>query len=941
MRIIILSLLFTLLSNVALAKFDIRKVQLNCQQSSRCTDIESVFKSLERSFSSYEHFQDVLKLYVANEGIKMFSYDVLQVNNDFVLDIDIQLRKVVLEINEPIIKGNYTFELPSIIPIKQDDYFNLEKVKSTQRLYRDSAKDAGFERAKVNYSIEELSDGVSLSFLIDLGLPTIVDNVFIVSKSSFLKQFVNARLNSYIGKPFAVQQFKSEIDELKKIVQDFGYYLVDFEIKYKYVEKKVTLYFNILKAERFVFNVEKNNVLSNTQVKSELSSLFMTGQRKLTKEDIKLNLLEKLEKYGYKFSNLVIHETSQKDKFGDQITYYKIDLESTVKVKSRGILFKGNNFYNQDELLSLYRLHATEQAKYNYYDPTYIENFVNILREKYIQDGYVSVWLDKPSVEFDQKKKSFFTVFKIREGMRTMIRTIRLQGVEDKMSFEIRRELESREGKHFNPVVFKNDIDKVESLLRNMGYYYAKVTNRKGESIVRYKTDNSSVDITLSIELGKKIIAGDIIIVGNRKTRKRLIKREISFDRGDLISSDELKQSQLNLLSLGIFSSVQIKPVSRSEDISDILIFVREKDFGLFEVAPGVRTDIGLKVSTAVTYNNLEGMNKRISFQSTINRRFDLNALDDERRLSSEVLLEYDASVNYTENKILRSNVDANMTLTQARKRFYSYDADIQRVGYTLSQDFTRWFNVSFRQQLERISQYNATDPTNHGQFQIGSITPSVTFDFRDRAVNPTKGALFDLSYEIANPSVLSQEEDELTIDYYKFISRNRFYLPITDNLVFAFSTTYGIQETMSSKGLNSNNDSVVRIPSIKVFRIAGSDMVRGFEDDEINRVDIGDETADIGDVEVNRRAYMANIKFEPRYFLSDSMIMGLFYDAGRVFVDNFDKSKLRSSVGISFKYVTPVGTLDFDYGIKLLRKRDSDGKLDSPGRLHVSIGFF
>jgi outer membrane protein insertion porin family len=49
----------------------------------------------------------------------------------------------------------------------------------------------------------------------------------------------------------------------------------------------------------------------------------------------------------------------------------------------------------------------------------------------------------------------------------------------------------------------------------------------------------------------------------------------------------------------------------------------------------------------------------------------------------------------------------------------------------------------------------------------------------------------------------------------------------------------------------------------------------------------------------------------------------------------------LRQSVGVTFKVVTPVGTLDFDYGIKLLRKKDQSGNLEAPGRFHVSIGFF
>ena len=127
-------------------------------------------------------------------------------------------------------------------------------------------------------------------------------------------------------------------------------------------------------------------------------------------------------------------------------------------------------------------------------------------------------------------------------------------------------------------------------------------------------------------------------------------------------------------------------------------------------------------------------------------------------------------------------------------------------------------------------------------------------------------------------------------------------------------------------------------IPNIKVFRLNGVDVVRGYEDDEINRLPSGKP---ISEVQVDEKAYMAVLKLEPRFFLSDSSMFGLFYDTGRVFVGDYDTSQLRSSVGFTFKYLTPVGSLDFDYGIKLLRKRDEDGSLESPGRLHLSIGFF
>lgn len=123
-----------------------------------------------------------------------------------------------------------------------------------------------------------------------------------------------------------------------------------------------------------------------------------------------------------------------------------------------------------------------------------------------------------------------------------------------------------------------------------------------------------------------------------------------------------------------------------------------------------------------------------------------------------------------------------------------------------------------------------------------------------------------------------------------------------------------------------------------KFFRLDGYDEIRGFDEGEINRLADG---TPIGDVVVQKEAYFTALKFEPRYNLSDSVKIGIFFDAGRVYVADFQPTKLRTSVGVGLKYVTPVGSLDFDYGFKLQRKTYPDQNRDSVGRFHLSIGFF
>jgi outer membrane protein insertion porin family len=283
--------------------------------------------------------------------------------------------------------------------------------------------------------------------------------------------------------------------------------------------------------------------------------------------------------------------------------------------------------------------------------------------------------------------------------------------------------------------------------------------------------------------------------------------------------------------------------------------------------------------------------------------------------------------------------IDGAATAAYQTRRFYSFDANIFRVNGTLTRDFTKRVSTSIRYQYEDITQYSATEEINNGSFQIGSLTPTLTYDLRNNQINATKGAFFNLSCEFANPYLLSQKESDLTIDYYKLVSRNRFYVPFK-NGTLAISLVGGVQQNLARDRITVNGVQQTSgyIPTIKVFRLTGMDIIRGFTDEEMNRLPDG---KDISDVRITDKAYIANFKFEPRYFINDALMAGVFYDAGRVYAESMNLGELRDSAGVTFKIVTPVGTLDFDYGIKLLRKKDASGRLEDPGRFHVSIGFF
>lgn len=78
-----------------------------------------------------------------------------------------------------------------------------------------------------------------------------------------------------------------------------------------------------------------------------------------------------------------------------------------------------------------------------------------------------------------------------------------------------------------------------------------------------------------------KLIINDIHITGNKKTKKNIILRELTFSKGDTISGDELEiqmiRSRENILNTSLFNYVTINKTIINSEKSDINVIVEER----------------------------------------------------------------------------------------------------------------------------------------------------------------------------------------------------------------------------------------------------------------------------------------------------------------------------------------------------------------------------
>ncbi len=922
-------------------EFLLHTVEVECSASLACSQKTIRFKTLEGEYRGVTHLKETLKVLASEGGYKSFSYILEKKEGKYSLRIRFSIKPTINQIDIKFKNQKLDYDINQLVPLREGEFYESQKLKDSANSLSKKLESLGYPENSQSLEVKEYESGVKVIFTVNVGRPRIFKSISTDSRSQFVKSYLKRKFTTLYNKPFDFNRFKLYLDEAQKELFSYGYYLVNLDFTPNFKRDRVTLNISVLNEELFAFDLKNVTKEHRGTIHSHLVELLRKYKKPLSEQIIKSSLRDHYRGRALLSVKFKVDMETFSNKYSERVKLYRIYFDENGKTRLAGVNFSGNDFFSNSNLQKMFKAEAFELASANLFDEEYFIYFQDFLKNKYIEKGFAQVKIYDPVYSFNKEKQTVKVEYVIQEGQRALIKKTSIEGVPEEIEQELLHQLTNKTGYYFNPIKMLDDIKVLTTSMQERGYYYAEISNQNDSDLVQYNRAGSEVIINYRVQPGPQIRLNRILYLGNDKTRREVLAKKITLKEGDLITPSKTREIESVISATGLFNTVSVIPLKhQSKNTStDLLVKVTERDYGLMEIAPGYRTDLGLKLTGTINYQNIGGYNRSIALRSEINRRTSYTTIDPERRTNIKDIIEHNTSVSYNQGDIFDTLIDGATSAAYQTRRFYAFDANILRLNGTLSRDINRKLSTSLRYQYEDIKQYNATEEINNGSFQIGSMTPSLSYDLRNNQVNPTSGAFFNLSCEFANPMLLSQKEQDLTINYYKLVSRNRFYLPYK-NGTLAISLVGGIQENLASEKVNVNGSEQLQgyIPTIKVFRLTGMDIIRGFTDEEMNRLPDGQ---DISDVRVDQRAYMANFKLEPRYFLNDSLMAGIFYDAGRVFVNRMNLGEFRDSAGVTFKVVTPVGTLDFDYGIKLLRKKDPSGRLEDPGRFHVSIGFF
>jgi outer membrane protein insertion porin family len=327
---------------------------------------------------------------------------------------------------------------------------------------------------------------------------------------------------------------------------------------------------------------------------------------------------------------------------------------------------------------------------------------------------------------------------------------------------------------------------------------------------------------------------------------------------------------------------------------------VKEQPTGAFTAGAGYSSTQSVIGTASIRQNNLFGRGQRLSLSAA---------------LSS---ISADFTLSFTEPYFLDSQYTLGL---EAYNRSFDYDTfDSQETGAGLrfSRPIGEYLRIGMGYRYEDIDITNVSDDASQrikdlaGRSTSSVITPSLTWDTRDNALNPSRGFYNLVSVDFAGGPLGAENK------FYKAVGETNWYYPLISDVVLSLRGRLGFAEGYGGQEL----------PLYERFFVGTQAVtIRGYKLDEVGPKDINGDP--IGGNS------MILLSGQLRFPVTQGLSLVGFIDTGNLYdKGQFDPTRLRTGVGAGIRYVTPLGPLALDYGFKLDRKPG-----DSAGAIHFNVG--
>jgi len=627
----------------------------------------------------------------------------------------------------------------------------------------------------------------------------------------------------------------------------------------------------------------------------------------------------------------------------DQVTIY-FDIVENAKVMVREIRLVGNKNVPAETIKSSLQTREGSEISFLTQSGTYKEEFFQTdlfrIQALYYDYGYVSVKVGEPSALISADRRFIYLTVPIEEGEKYQIGDINFSGdvaLKDEKGATVvdeailRSRLRIKTGETFSRTKLFEDIQTLTDAYKDRGYAYANVTPN---SNIDPKT--RKVALTLEVERGSPVYFERIEIVGNTRTRDKVIRRELRVVETELYSSSRLNESKARVYQLGYFETVNMTTSRGSKpDRMNVSIEIKEKPTGTFQVGVGFSSVESFIMTMQVAQNNFLGTGQLFSVSG---------------QLSFGTYARQLITLSYYEPYLLDTLWSAGMDAYVAQRLYIDFQRNSYGGSPRLAYPLTLDWRVNLGYTIEHVDIINPIGfiPSSFAGLTrrgINSmITSSIQYDTRDNRLFPSAGQFHVLSYDISHPDLGTTGD----LQFQRLQLFLRYYHPLPLGMVFKVNAQTGLVWGGSQVG----------IPISERFAPGGIYSVRGYVlrglGPTVPVLDFAQPSSPSRTVVIggNKQAIF-NVELEIPLIAAAGIKGVIFADAGNaynedqgLFFINTSRNAetgvgygylMRSnrkvplplgmyySFGFGFRWFSPIGPLRFEWGIPIVKVQPTD----------------
>src|SRR6266487_283712 len=579
-----------------------------------------------------------------------------------------------------------------------------------------------------------------------------------------------------------------------------------------------------------------------------------------------------------------------------------------VKGAVRRIRFEGNEHFNERILRK--QLKTRGKTMFSFIDKSgrldavQLQQDLDSIKEFYQNHGYIDV--DVQEIRRERKNGPLVITIGIKEGTLYHVNKLSFTGYKETTEEKIRKIIKVKEGAVYSPKQLHDDAKAIADAYGRGGYVDLVILPQGTPA------GTGLIDVHYKIEEGNRSFVERINVVGNTRTKDKVIRREILVAPGDVFDTVRVETSKKRLENLGYFSKVDTFPVDTGvEGRKNLDIQVEEKRTGSLNFGAGFSTVDSLIGFVELTQGNFDitnwpsltggGQKFRIRLQGGTQRK------DVEIALTEPWFMDGPISVSFTS-----FYHEANYLSSLYDQRNYGFSLDVRK-------GILPYLYASLGYRLESIDTFNvvvtASDQllAETGPSTKSVVTAGLVFDRRDNPFLTRHGERITYTWWVAGPGGTEQ--------IYGFdVEASKYWHLPWDTILLVNAEVAGVDAW-------GDQTKLVKIYD-RLF-LGGSNNLRGFEFRDVGPKDEHGEP--LGGQS------MARVTVEYTFPIVEKARGAIFYDTGFVNTNPWDYNfnNVASDIGFGLRLDLPIGPLRVDYGIPI-QQAGNHGS----GKFNFNVGY-